>query len=95
MIVHLNFYTQSTVQLLGDCYDTDDWGGISGDVVKFGLGMVSIIFDIIFMVQHYVFYSPKSPSKANYTSFVQDDDADETQEQDTMYLGGLGGNSRR
>ena len=34
----------------------DDWSGVTGDPVKFGLGFVSIVFDIIFMWQHYVLY---------------------------------------
>ena len=33
-----------------------DWSGITGNPVKLGLGNVSIFFDIIFMVQHYILY---------------------------------------
>mmetsp|Transcript_12112 Transcript_12112/g.17863 ORF Transcript_12112/g.17863 Transcript_12112/m.17863 type:complete len:155 (-) Transcript_12112:365-829(-) len=46
----------SVLQLLLDCWNTDDWTGISGDPVKFGLGFASMFFDVIFMVQHYVLY---------------------------------------
>lgn len=46
----------SLVQLVIDSALEDDWGGITGNPVKFGLGNVSIFFDVIFMVQHYVLY---------------------------------------
>jgi cystinosin len=39
----------------------NDWSGISGNPVKFALGNVTIIFDIIFFLQHYVFY--RHPAK--------------------------------
>ena len=35
---------------------SDDWGSIFGDPTKFGLGAFSICFDILFMLQHFVFY---------------------------------------
>ena len=35
---------------------SDDWKSIFGDPTKFGLGMVSILFDLIFLLQHYVLY---------------------------------------
>ena len=42
----------------------DEWSSIFGDFTKFGLGFFSIIFDCIFMVQHYVLYRrPKGYSK--------------------------------
>lgn len=39
----------------------DDWSSIFGDFTKFGLGAISILFDFLFMVQHYCLY----PSKGN------------------------------
>ncbi len=35
---------------------SDDWKSIFGDPTKFGLGMISILFDFIFLLQHYVLY---------------------------------------
>ncbi|KXJ81474.1 hypothetical protein RP20_CCG019406 [Aedes albopictus] len=35
---------------------SDDWQSIWGDPVKFGLGLFSILFDVVFIVQHYVLY---------------------------------------
>ncbi|KAF9085293.1 hypothetical protein BGX23_009799 [Mortierella sp. AD031] len=43
-------------QLVLDAYISGDWSGISGDPVKFGLGFLSIAFDLIFMTQHFVLY---------------------------------------
>lgn len=35
---------------------TDDWQSIFGDPTKFGLGLFSVLFDILFIVQHYCLY---------------------------------------
>lgn len=35
---------------------SDDWSSIFGDPTKFGLGLFSVLFDILFMVQHYGLY---------------------------------------
>ena len=34
----------------------NDYTGITGNIAKFSLGFVSILFDIIFMIQHYILY---------------------------------------
>jgi len=41
-------------------YNNNDWGSIFGDPTKFGLGLFSVLFDIFFMLQHYVFYRTTS-----------------------------------
>lgn len=46
----------SNLQLIIDSSLEADWSGITGNPVKFGLANVSIIFDVIFIVQHYVVY---------------------------------------
>ena len=46
----------SIAQLVIDSSMQSDWSGITGNPVKLGLGNISIIFDIIFMVQHYILY---------------------------------------
>ena len=46
----------SLAQLLIDSARANDWSGITGNPVKFGLGNITIVFDIIFMLQHYVLY---------------------------------------
>lgn len=47
----------SDTQLVLDCADMKDFSGITGNLAKFGLGFVSMFFDIIFMVQHYCLYA--------------------------------------
>lgn len=39
----------------------DDWGSIFGDPTKFGLGLFSILFDILFIIQHYFLYRGRDP----------------------------------
>ncbi|KAL9124970.1 MAG: hypothetical protein Q9175_008150, partial [Cornicularia normoerica] len=46
----------SIAQLVIDSSLQSDWSGITGNPVKLGLGNVSILFDIVFMVQHYILY---------------------------------------
>ena len=49
----------SIAQLVIDSSLQSDWSGITGNPVKLGLGQVSIFFDIIFMVQHFILYRSK------------------------------------
>ncbi len=44
-------------QELMDSGISGDWGAIAGDPVKFGLGAVSIVYDVIFCLQHFVWYA--------------------------------------
>ena len=37
-------------------YNNNEWSGIFGNFPKFGLALVSIIFDVLFLFQHYLFY---------------------------------------
>ena len=46
----------SIAQLVIDSSLQQDWSGITGNPVKLGLGNVSILFDGVFMVQHYWLY---------------------------------------
>jgi cystinosin len=39
-----------------DSYQQRDWSGITGNPVKFALGNISMIYDSVFIVQHYVLY---------------------------------------
>ena len=57
----------STLQLVFDCRDTGDWSGIRGDLAKFALGSISIVFDLLFMLQHYVLY-PRNRGAAKATA---------------------------
>jgi cystinosin len=46
----------SLAQLVIDSSLQHDWTGVTGNPVKFGLSNITIVFDIIFMLQHYVLY---------------------------------------
>ncbi|KAL7539397.1 hypothetical protein ACHAXR_010729 [Thalassiosira sp. AJA248-18] len=59
--------TLSIVQLVGDSLAEaraqglpHSWTGIIGNPAKFGLGLVSVFCDVIFMFQHYVLYRHSS-----------------------------------
>lgn len=57
--------TLSMLQMFMIAHNYDDWSSLFGNFTKFGLGVISILFDVLFMVQHYVLYAsgPKSHSK--------------------------------
>lgn len=56
----------SILQLVIDSSLQNDWSGITGNAVKFGLGNVTILFDLILIVQHYYLYpSPPFDNKAD------------------------------
>ena len=40
-------------QMFVIAYNQNDWGSIFGDPTKFGLGLFSVLFDILFILQHY------------------------------------------
>eukprot|EP00566_Odontella_aurita_P022674 CAMPEP_0113595438 /NCGR_PEP_ID=MMETSP0015_2-20120614/39704_1 /TAXON_ID=2838 /ORGANISM="Odontella" /LENGTH=141 /DNA_ID=CAMNT_0000502689 /DNA_START=674 /DNA_END=1099 /DNA_ORIENTATION=+ /assembly_acc=CAM_ASM_000160 len=46
----------SMMQLVLDSVDLEDWTGITGNLAKLGLSVVTIVFDAIFLFQHYVLY---------------------------------------
>jgi cystinosin len=50
----------SNVQLVVDALDDHNWSGITGNLPKLGLGSISMVFDIIFVLQHYVWYPEKA-----------------------------------
>ncbi|BDD54511.1 hypothetical protein MAP00_000123 [Monascus purpureus] len=54
----------SLIQLVIDSSYENDWSGITGNPVKFLLGNVTIFFDLIFVVQHYILYWHPMESQA-------------------------------
>uniref|UniRef100_A0A3P9LWF4 Cystinosin, lysosomal cystine transporter n=1 Tax=Oryzias latipes TaxID=8090 RepID=A0A3P9LWF4_ORYLA len=46
----------SILQMIVQSYNNDEWRLIFGDPTKFGLGLFSVLFDIIFITQHYCLY---------------------------------------
>lgn len=51
----------SLLQMFLQSYNNDEWTLIFGDPTKFGLGLFSIFFDVIFIIQHYCLYRNKGP----------------------------------
>ena len=54
-----------------DAADMNEWNGVVGNVQKLLLGALTVVFDSIFIFQHYVMYhglSPRSLSIAKASS---------------------------
>lgn len=54
----------SILQMILQSYNNDEWRLIFGDPTKFGLGLFSVVFDILFMIQHYCLYRRQSQYEA-------------------------------
>jgi cystinosin len=50
----------SLVQLILDSSFEADWSGVTGNPIKFLLGNVTIVFDAVFVYQHYVLYRSRT-----------------------------------
>ncbi|XP_034387223.1 cystinosin isoform X2 [Cyclopterus lumpus] len=61
----------SILQMLLQSYNNDEWMLIFGDPTKFGLGLLSVVFDILFMIQHYCLY--RQPPQYEAVAEQQDD----------------------
>ena len=48
--------TLSIAQLILDASFGGDWSGITGNSLKLGLANISIAFDVLFILQHFVLY---------------------------------------
>jgi cystinosin len=46
----------SILQVILDSCIVGNWSAITGNPVKFGLGLTSLVFDAVFLIQHYVLY---------------------------------------
>lgn len=54
----------SILQMILQSYNNDKWRLIFGDPTKFGLGVFSVVFDILFMTQHYCLYKQRPQYEA-------------------------------
>ncbi|CAF1023957.1 unnamed protein product [Adineta steineri] len=63
----------SVLQMFLLATNYNDWSSIFGSPTKFGLGLFSILFDILFIVQHYVLY-PTNRSIARRTNLSTNSD---------------------
>ncbi|XP_055585367.1 cystinosin homolog [Uranotaenia lowii] len=62
------------LQMVINAWNFGDWHSILGDPVKFGLGLFSILFDLVFIVQHYILYrKPRKPKVSETVTFLYHD----------------------
>uniref|UniRef100_A0A0K0EWQ8 Cystinosin (inferred by orthology to a human protein) n=1 Tax=Strongyloides venezuelensis TaxID=75913 RepID=A0A0K0EWQ8_STRVS len=64
------------VQMVLQGANTNDWTGFYGNPVKFGLGLVSMVFDVVFMIQHYCLYRNTDKRDIEYTGINGANDGD-------------------
>ncbi|CAG8735632.1 20712_t:CDS:2, partial [Racocetra persica] len=80
----------SAFQLCLDAYLTNNWGGISGDPVKLGLGFLSIAFDLLFMTQHYILYRDRYDDAVRKNNTTVNDIINPNQERERLLGNGNG-----
>ncbi|KAK6022169.1 Lysosomal Cystine Transporter, partial [Ostertagia ostertagi] len=69
------------LQMVLQCWNVSEWSAFYGNPVKFGLGLVSTMFDILFIIQHYVLY-PHKTSQSRTDPEKSDRQEDERQVRD-------------
>ncbi|KAL9526887.1 Cystinosin [Sphaerulina musiva] len=62
----------SLAQLLIDSSLQADWTGLTGNPIKLGLANVSMVADVVFMVQHYVLYGDMGGGGGNTVEEQED-----------------------
>lgn len=91
VILDLTGGVLSVLQLVLDCWNTGDWSGIRGYPVKFAIGLVSVIFDVIFMFQHYVLYRHSNAARTKEGMLHTTGAASAPLLQDSYFQGSSGG----
>ncbi|KAF2764607.1 L-cystine transporter-like protein [Teratosphaeria nubilosa] len=74
----------SLLQLIIDAALQDDWTGLTGNPGKLGLANISLVFDVVFILQHYVLYGPV-PEKEGWQGDLDyecDDDGEQQEHAD-------------
>lgn len=56
VLLDFNGGWMSVLQMLLNAYNGDDWDSLAGNLTKLGLGLVSVFFDSIFILQHFCLY---------------------------------------
>ncbi|KAH8700652.1 putative L-cystine transporter [Talaromyces proteolyticus] len=65
IILDLSGGVLSIGQLILDSSFDADWSAVTGNPIKFLLGNVSIIFDVLFVVQHYILYKDRTDKESD------------------------------
>jgi cystinosin len=55
----------SLAQLIIDASFQNDWSGVTGNPLKLLLANISIFFDLVFVVQHYILYRGSSDGEGD------------------------------
>ena len=55
----------SLLQLVGDCAAMNDWSGLVGNPAKLLLSFITIAFDCIFLIQHYILYPENKENESS------------------------------
>lgn len=66
--------TLSIAQLVLDSAQQGDWSGVTGNPVKFALGQVSMIYDMVFFTQHYVLYRDAGGKRSEREALLENGD---------------------
>lgn len=74
MVLDFSGGVLSLAQLAIDSYLQGDWSGVTGNPVKFGLGNVSMIYDLIFFAQHWVLYRGAAQKEGETDSLLGTDE---------------------
>jgi len=77
----------SIAQLVLDSALANDWSAISGAPAKFGMGLLSIGFDVLFIVQHFVLYRHSRSGLLEDHIDVSIKDAEENRQERRPLLG--------
>lgn len=62
----------SLLQLLLEAGNNNEWAIILGDPTKFGLGLLTLCYDIILMIQHFILYAPRARLENNFTEDAEE-----------------------
>lgn len=60
----------SMFQMFLLAYNYNDWPTIMNNFTKFGLGLISILFDVFFLVQHYVLYRHSGADHSSQSTLI-------------------------
>lgn len=68
----------SLIQMFLLAFNYNDWTSIFGSITKFGLAILSIGFDLIFIFQHYFLYKNKKPEESGEYRILDDNNEETT-----------------
>ncbi|GAA5948263.1 hypothetical protein JCM3765_001342 [Sporobolomyces pararoseus] len=68
ILLDLTGGTLSLAQLVLDSWSSHDWRGITGNPAKLGLSVLTLGFDFIFIVQHYILYRDSTTTLLHATA---------------------------